>query len=137
MHVMNINQEKLRFLLILFGNILKFKPTLNALPEKKMTSMPTFIYGTAWKKAATTNLVKQAVEQGFKAIDTGNQPKHYSEKLVGDAVKSLEQQGIKREQLFLQTKFTPLDGHDDRVPYDPSSSLRKQVATSFESSLVH
>lgn len=102
-----------------------------------MTSMPTFIYGTAWKKEATTALVKQAVMQGFKAIDTANQPKHYSEKLVGDALKELQQQGIKREQLFLQTKFTPADGHDQRIPYDPSAPLKLQVTTSFKSSLEH
>src|SRR5262245_46327421 len=98
---------------------------------------PTFIYGTAWKKDATTELVKTAVRAGFKAIDTANQPKHYSEKLVGDALAQLAAEGASRDSLFLQTKFTPLDGHDQRVPYDPRVDLRSQVRQSFESSLVN
>lgn len=100
-------------------------------------SRPSLIYGTAWKNQATTALVKQAVIQGFRAIDTANQPKHYSEKLVGDALKELQQQGFERKQIFLQTKFTPVDGHDDRIPYNPSDPLKVQVETSFNRSLEH
>lgn len=39
--------------------------------------MPRLIYGTAWKKEATTKLVIQAVLNGFRGIDTACQPKHY------------------------------------------------------------
>lgn len=99
--------------------------------------IPTFIYGTAWKKDATTRLVQTAVKAGFRAIDTANQPKHYSEALVGDALVSLAAEGISRDELFLQTKFTPIDGHDSRVPYDPQADLKTQVRQSFESSLEH
>lgn len=98
---------------------------------------PTFIYGTAWKKEATTQLVQTAVKAGFNAIDTANQPKHYSEWLVGEALEALAADGIARDSLFLQTKFTPLDGHDDRVPYDPQVDLKSQVRQSFERSLKH
>src|SRR5262245_51273639 len=97
--------------------------------------IPTFIYGTAWKKEATTQLVQTAVKAGFKAIDTANQPKHYSEWLVGEALEALSREGISRDTLFLQTKFTPLNGHDDRVPYDPQADLNTQVRQSFERSL--
>lgn len=41
------------------------------------------MYGTAWKKEATTELVLQAVEVGFTAIDTANQLVHYDETRVG------------------------------------------------------
>lgn len=98
---------------------------------------PTFIYGTAWKKDATTQLVQTAVKAGFKAIDTANQPKHYSEWLVGEALEGLARGGIGRDSLFIQTKFTPLNGHDDRVPYDPQADLKTQVLQSFERSLKH
>ena len=98
---------------------------------------PSFIYGTAWKKDATTELVKTAVRNGFRAIDTANQPKHYSEALVGEAVSALAAEGISRDMLFLQTKFTPLDGQDNRVPYNPELPLREQVQQSFQSSLRH
>jgi diketogulonate reductase-like aldo/keto reductase len=98
---------------------------------------PAFIYGTAWKKDVTADLVKTAVDAGFRAIDTANQPWHYDEPLVGEALKSLADEGIARSSLFVQTKFTPVDGHDHRVPYDPELDLKDQVAQSFESSLRH
>ena len=98
---------------------------------------PTFIYGTAWKKDATTQLVQTAVKAGFRAIDTANQPKHYSEWLVGEALEALVRDGIARDSLFLQTKFTPLSGHDKRVPFNPQATLKAQVRESFESSLNH
>src|SRR5437870_4366808 len=97
--------------------------------------LPSFIYGTAWKKDATAPLVRAAVNAGFKAIDTANQPRHYSEALVGEALAALVAEGVSRDSLFLQTKFTPLNGHDQRIPYDPRASLTSQVQQSFESSL--
>lgn len=98
---------------------------------------PTFIYGTAWKKDATTELVKTAVRAGFQAIDTANQPKHYSEALLGDALEALAAEGVSRKSLFIQTKFTPIDGQDHRVPYNPELDIPSQVRESFESSLRH
>ena len=41
--------------------------------------MPRFIYGTAWKKDRTTDLVVKAVLAGFRGIDSANQEKHYRE----------------------------------------------------------
>jgi diketogulonate reductase-like aldo/keto reductase len=99
--------------------------------------IPSFMYGTAWKKAATAQLVQLAVASGFTAIDTANQLIHYDEALVGEALGVLEKKGIKRESLFLQTKFTSVDGQDHRTPYDPSAELTVQVGQSFESSLTH
>jgi diketogulonate reductase-like aldo/keto reductase len=99
--------------------------------------VPSFMYGTAWKKDATARLVQLAVESGFTAIDTANQLIHYQEALVGEALKSLANKGIKREALFLQTKFTSVDGQDHRTPYDASADLTTQVRQSFDSSLVH
>ena len=96
---------------------------------------PSFIYGTAWKEDATDELVNMAVSNGFSGIDTANQPRHYQEHLVGEALLKLSGEGIEREELFLQSKFTPADGHDHRIPYDPSADLITQVKQSFESSL--
>ena len=97
----------------------------------------SFMYGTAWKKGATADLVRLAVAVGFRAIDTANQLIHYQEALVGEALQALAAQGIKRDSLFLQTKFTPLDGQGGRPPYDPSADLTTQVRESFDSSLAH
>jgi len=95
------------------------------------------MYGTAWKKGATAKLVQLAVDTGFTAIDTANQLIHYNEALVGEALRSLARKGIKREALFLQTKFTSADGQDHRTPYDPTADLTTQVKQSFVSSLQH
>jgi diketogulonate reductase-like aldo/keto reductase len=99
--------------------------------------IPTFMYGTAWKKEATTRLVIQAVESGFTAIDTANQLIHYDEARVGEALLALAKQGMTREKLFLQTKFTPVNGQDHRTPYDVNASITHQVQQSFDSSLTH
>lgn len=100
-------------------------------------AIPHFMYGTAWKKDATAELVQLAVAAGFRAIDTANQPIHYDEALVGKALQVLEREGIRRDSLFLQTKFTPVGGHGPHIPYDPSADLTTQVRQSFASSLVH
>lgn len=100
-------------------------------------SIPSFMYGTAWKKEATTGLVLQAVEAGFIAIDTANQLVHYDEARVGEALLQLGKRGITRDKLFVQTKFTPIDGQDHRLPYDARASITAQVQQSFASSLAH
>jgi len=95
-----------------------------------------FLYGTAWKKEATPQLVVQAVRAGFRGIDTACQPKHYREDLVGAALEQLAREGVPREQLWLQTKFTPLTGQDpNNVPYDPNAPLKLQVEQSIAKSL--
>jgi diketogulonate reductase-like aldo/keto reductase len=97
--------------------------------------MPWIIYGTAWKKERTADLVVKAIQAGFRGIDTACQPKHYNEPLVGTALHRMKNQGIEREALFLQTKFTPLSGQDPRqVPYDKNSPMELQVVQSFETS---
>jgi diketogulonate reductase-like aldo/keto reductase len=99
--------------------------------------IPPFMYGTAWKKDQTARLVELAVDSGFTAIDTANQLIHYQEALVGEALLALAKKGVKRESLFLQTKFTSVSGQDHRTPYDQSADLPTQVQQSFESSLKH
>ena len=52
-----------------------------------------------------------------------------------EALLKLASSGINRDELFLQSKFTPVSGHDHRIPYDSSADLITQVRQSFESSL--
>ena len=97
--------------------------------------IPNMIYGTAWKKENTTNLVFEALKQGFKGIDTACQPKHYREDLVGLGLQKAYEIGINREDIFLQTKFTPIDGQDQtNMPYLESDEIEVQVEKSFETS---
>jgi len=99
--------------------------------------LPWIIYGTAWKKDSTAALVEQAISLGFRGIDTACcQPKHYNEAGVGDSVAACLNRGIDRSELYLQSKFTPLNGQDpERVPYDAKARLSEQVAQSFQTSL--
>ncbi|MDD5034176.1 MAG: aldo/keto reductase [Methylococcaceae bacterium] len=98
--------------------------------------MPKIIYGTAWKKDRTAELVEKAVMLGFRGIDTACQPKHYHEAGVGDGLAQCLQAELNREDIYLQSKFTPANGQDPkRMPYDPRASLSSQVAQSFETSL--
>lgn len=96
--------------------------------------VPPFLYGTAWKEDRTEGLVGQALAAGFRGIDTANQRRHYHEAGVGAA---LAAGSVAREDLFLQTKFTYMEGQDRRLPYDPRADYPTQVRQSFESSLEH
>lgn len=95
------------------------------------------MYGTAWKKEKTQRLVEEAVKSGFRGIDTACQPKHYFEPGVGDALETLyNAKVITRDQLFLQSKFTSLDGQDpNKIPYDRNAALSEQVRQSVQASL--
>ena len=98
--------------------------------------VPRIIYGTAWKKADTQRLVKLAIQNGFRGIDTACQPKHYDEAGVGAGIAASLQLGLTRADLYLQTKFTSLSGQDpNRIPYDPEAPLPLQVAQSAAISL--
>jgi len=112
------------------------------MPNRTLTidghQVPRFMYGTAWKEDETQRLVELALQQGFRAIDTANQRKHYHEAGVGLAVKNAIAKGlVVRDDLFLQTKFTFQPGQDHRLPYDPKASITDQVQQSFASSLEH
>lgn len=101
-------------------------------------NIPTFLYGTAWKEDETERLTRLAIDAGFRGIDTANQRKHYFEAGVGAGVASAIRDGVvRRDELFLQTKFTYRDGQDHRLPYDPKADPATQVRQSFASSLEH
>jgi len=100
--------------------------------------VPTLLYGTAWKEERTADLVRAALGQGFRGIDTANQRRHYFEAAVGEAVAGAIADGVvARDDLFLQTKFTYTAGQDNRLPYDPRAPLGEQVRQSLASSLEH
>ena len=99
-------------------------------------ALPAVVYGTAWKKERTAGLVEEAVRAGFRGVDTACQPKHYNEPGVGEGLATALRTGVQRDELYIQTKFTPLSGQDPaRIPYDPRASLPEQVAQSVQRSL--
>jgi len=98
--------------------------------------VPQIIYGTAWKKDRTAALVEQAINLGFRGIDTACQPKHYLEAGVGIGMAASLKGGLQRSELYLQSKFTPLNGQDPlQIPYDKHATLHEQVQQSFQQSL--
>jgi len=99
-------------------------------------SMPPLLYGTAWKKEQTSALVELALSLGFRGVDTACQPKHYDEPGVGAGIARYLARGARRESLYLQTKFTPLSGHDPkRIPYARDADLATQIRQSCAASL--
>ena len=115
-------------------------PEMSAAPQNahRGIPVPTFLYGTAWKEDETERLTRLALEAGFRGIDTANQRRHYFEAGVGAGIAGAVAAGIvRRDELFLQTKFTYVRGQDHRLPNDPKADLTTQVRQSFESSLSH
>lgn len=111
---------------------------ISRLIQHRGITIPTFLYGTAWKEEQTEALTYNAIKSGFLGIDTANQRRHYYEAGVGKAVQqALAEQRLQRAELFLQTKFTFVSSQDHRLPYDPKADYATQVKQSFASSLEH
>jgi diketogulonate reductase-like aldo/keto reductase len=101
-------------------------------------TVPTLLYGTAWKEERTAHVVAQALRIGFRGLDTANQRRHYREAEVGRALRAEFERGtLRREDVFVQTKFTFRRGQDHRLPYDPAAPVTRQVEQSFGGSLSH
>lgn len=108
---------------------------MNSIKSNQNILIPRILYGTAWKKERTKELVELAINSGFRGVDTAGQPKHYNEKLVGEALASVFKNAFKRDEIYVETKFTPKEGQDPQnMPYNPNDPLEIQVKNSFESS---
>lgn len=79
---------------------------LNPGPSSAASTIPSFLYGCAWKKDRTADLVYKALSAGFKGIDVAAQPRHYREDLVGVGLrKALAEGKVKRGDLFVSIHF--------------------------------
>ena len=64
--------------------------------------MPPMMYGTAWKKERTADLVYEAIKAGFRGIDTAAMKKHYDEAGTGEGIRRAISEGIcSRRDLFV------------------------------------
>ncbi|ROV97948.1 hypothetical protein VSDG_04883 [Cytospora chrysosperma] len=96
------------------------------------------VYGTAWKRTATADLVFTAIHAGFTAFDTACQPRHYREDLVGEGIRRAFAEGAlkDRSQIWIQTKFSRPSAQDpETAPYDMHASIEEQVHASIKTSL--
>jgi diketogulonate reductase-like aldo/keto reductase len=102
-------------------------------------TVPSILYGTAWKAERTAALTAEAIGCGFRGIDMANQRKYYMEAGAGEGIRAAIAAGmVTREQLFLQTKFTPKSGQGGgELPYDPGAGIAIQVSQSIDSSHAH
>jgi diketogulonate reductase-like aldo/keto reductase len=101
-------------------------------------TVPAILYGTAWKAERTAALTAEAIGCGFRGIDMANQRKYYMEAGAGDGIRTAIAAGtVTRDQLFLQTKFTPKSSQGEQLPYDPDAAVATQVRQSIDSSLEH
>ena len=134
-HCNNLMVFRLVTLLILIVACCKGAKAL--VETANLSSFPRIIYGTAWKEDRTADLVYDAVMSGFRHIDTACQPKHYNERLVGEGwTRAAQELGLSRDSLWLQTKYTSLDGQDpERLPYEEDASLEDRVRQSVARSL--
>ena len=105
------------------------------------------MYGGAWKGPHAERNVLDAVALGFRSFDTANvYPASYNETAVGVALERARAAGLRREDLFVQTKFTPgvSKGSCPDGPWDPetcmfdkNADLATQVKQSARTSLAH
>ncbi|WXC64879.1 hypothetical protein SNK03_010690 [Fusarium graminearum] len=104
--------------------------------------IPHFIYGTAWKWEHTADNVLEALDAGFRAIDTAPQSQNYNEALVGKALSTWltlhPQEDATQQGIFLQSKFTDARGFKDypKVFQDNDSPL-EQVEKSLKQTLAY
>jgi len=67
-----------------------------------VAKMPTMVYGTAWKKERTADLVYEAIKAGFHGIDTAAMKRHYDEAGTGEGIRRAIQDGlVTRENLWV------------------------------------
>jgi len=99
------------------------------------TPGPLLFYGTSGKGRATERLTRFAIERGFRGIDSALHVR-YDEAAVGAAVAGAIRDGIvRREDLFLQTKFTPDLGMT--VPQSFATSLERLQVEAIDSYILH
>lgn len=108
---------------------------------------PLLMYGGAWKGPHAEQNVLDALALGFRSFDTANvYPASYNETAMGVALERARAAGLRREDLFMQTKFTPgistdhcADGPWDpeQCMFDKQADLATQVKQSAQTSLAH
>ena len=105
------------------------------------------MYGNAWKGPHAEQNILEAVALGYRSFDTANvYPASYNETAMGAALEKARAGGLRREDLFIQTKFSPGIANDNCPdgPWDPTTCmwdknapLAMQVKQSVQTSLVH
>ncbi|KAF8242036.1 Aldo/keto reductase [Wilcoxina mikolae CBS 423.85] len=100
------------------------------------TTIPKLVYGTTIKPSNPDDLLFHALSIGFRAFDTASTRKFHREDLDGQQLeRALKSNSLTREEIFIQTKFTPSRAHADPFPFDETDDPHAQVQKSMERSL--
>lgn len=120
---------------------------LVAIGSAMAANQQLIMYGGAWKGPHAEQNVMDAVALGYRAFDTANvYAASYNETAVGAALERARASGLRRDELFIQTKFTPgisksscPDGPWDpeQCMFDKEADLATQVKQSAQTSLSH
>lgn len=117
---------------------------MKQLVNKKGETIPHIGLGTyPFEGRVMADMVKTAVNVGYRLFDTADD--YRGEPGIGIAVRELENEGVKREELFLQTKISDNNAHEDEplkgIYFNPTSDfmhrhtvaelVREKVATSL------
>ena len=117
---------------------------MKQLVNKKGETIPHIGLGTyPFEGRVMADMVKTAVKVGYRLFDTADD--YRGEPGIGIAVRELEKEGVKREELFLQTKISDNNAHEDEplkgIYFNPTSEfmhrhtvaelVREKVSTSL------
>jgi len=115
---------------------------LNQNEQLQLASMGSIVYGAKSKGEDTAELVKEAIQSGFRHVATGGFHDEYNEAGVGEGWK---ESGVPRNELYLQTLFLAktVNGYgtqncnlgDGSCPPSNDLSIEDQVHLSIKSSL--
>jgi diketogulonate reductase-like aldo/keto reductase len=76
--------------------------------ESTVAKMPLMMYGTAWKRERTADLVYEAIKAGFRGIDTAAMKRHYDEAGTGQGIQRAINDGlVKRQDLYASLTLSP------------------------------
>ncbi|RAL61545.1 hypothetical protein DID88_009584 [Monilinia fructigena] len=90
-----------------------FQPSIVNSGTASEITIPRIIYSTSRKGENTEHLVYQAIQAGYRGIETGAEPLKYEEKLAGDGIRRAIERGIvERSELYIQTTFAPPEGQN-------------------------
>ncbi|KAK4695878.1 hypothetical protein P7C70_g8472, partial [Phenoliferia sp. Uapishka_3] len=104
--------------------------TLIQLNDGNFFPSPAFGVGSIYKRTNVTDMVVQALKTGYRHID--NAAYYDTEEDVASAIAFV---GLKREELYLTSKYDGLEGRDIETEF--MDSLRKLNTTYLDQYLIH
>lgn len=76
--------------------------------SREPQSVPSILYGTAFKFDGTADLVKHALSCGYQGIDIAAVTRAYNEKLAGEALRSVVRSGsVRRDDVWVSPIASP------------------------------